>query len=57
VLLAKKETSLQGMPDSLTEIGRCNGMDMNVDKTKVKMETVHSTDYDRSKRTGDTPTP
>jgi hypothetical protein len=35
VLLAKKETSLQGVTDSLTETGRCNRMEMNVEKTKV----------------------
>jgi hypothetical protein len=35
VLLAKKETLLQGMTDSQTEIGRCSGMEMNVEKTKV----------------------
>ena len=26
---------LQGMIDKLTEIGRCYGMEMNVEKTKV----------------------
>jgi hypothetical protein len=35
VLLAKEETVLQGIIDRLTEIRRCSGMDMNVDKTKV----------------------
>jgi hypothetical protein len=35
VLMAKKETVLQGMIDKLTEIGRCYGMEMNVEKTKV----------------------
>jgi len=35
VLLAKTEISLQGVTDGLTEIGRCNGMEMNVEKTKV----------------------
>jgi hypothetical protein len=35
VLLAKEETSLQGVPDSLTETGRCNGMEMDMEKTKV----------------------
>jgi hypothetical protein len=35
VLLAKVETVLQGMTDRLTEIGRCYGMEMNVEKTKV----------------------
>jgi hypothetical protein len=35
VLLAKEETVLQDMTDNLTEIGRCYGMEMNVEKTKV----------------------
>ena len=32
VLLAKEETVLQGMIDRVTEIGRCHGMEMNVEK-------------------------
>jgi len=32
VLLAERETALQGMTDGMTGIGRCNGMDMNVEK-------------------------
>jgi hypothetical protein len=35
VLLAKGKMVLQGMLDRLTEIGRCYGMEMNVDKTKL----------------------
>ena len=35
VLMAKEETVLQGMIDKLTETGRCQGMEMNVEKTKV----------------------
>jgi hypothetical protein len=35
VLLAKEETVLQGMIDRLIEIGRCYGMEMNVEKIKV----------------------
>ena len=35
VLMAKEETVLQGMIDKLTEIGRCYGIEMNVEKTKV----------------------
>jgi hypothetical protein len=35
VLLAREEKMLQGMVDRLIEIGRCYGMEMNVDKTKV----------------------
>jgi len=46
VLLAKRDTSLQGVTDGLTEIGRCNGMEMNVEKTEVirisrQLSTVH----------------
>jgi hypothetical protein len=35
VLLAKEETMLQDMIDRLIEIGRCYGMETNVEKTKV----------------------
>jgi hypothetical protein len=35
VLLAREEKVLQGMVDRLIEIGRCYGMEMNVEKTKV----------------------
>jgi hypothetical protein len=35
VLLAKEENVLQDMIDKLTEIGRCYGMEMTVEKTKV----------------------
>ena len=35
VLLAKEEKVLQDMTDKLTEIGRCYGIEMNVEKTKV----------------------
>jgi hypothetical protein len=35
VLLAKKEAPLQSITDTLTEIGRWYGMEMNVEKTKV----------------------
>ena len=33
--MTKEETVLQGMIDKLIEIGRCYGMEMNVEKTKV----------------------
>ncbi|PNF39172.1 hypothetical protein B7P43_G01317 [Cryptotermes secundus] len=33
--MAKEETVLQGMIDRLIKIGRCYGMEMNVEKTKV----------------------
>jgi len=35
VLLAKEETVLQGMIDRLFGIGRCCGIEMIVEKTKV----------------------
>ena len=35
VLMAKEETVLRGMIDKLIETGRCYGMEMNVEKTKV----------------------
>jgi len=35
VLLAKEEKVLQDMIDKLIEIGRCYGMEMNVEKTKA----------------------
>jgi hypothetical protein len=34
VLLDKEERILQGMTDRPTEIGRCYGMEMNVEKIK-----------------------
>jgi hypothetical protein len=34
VLTAKEETVLQDMTDKLTEIGRCYGMKINVEKKK-----------------------
>ena len=34
VLLAKEENVLQDMIDKLIEIGRCYGMELNVEKTK-----------------------
>jgi len=35
VLLAKEEKVIRDMIDKLTEIGRCYGMEMKVEKTKV----------------------
>ena len=35
VLLAKEEKVLQDIIDKLIEIGRCYGMETNVEKTKV----------------------
>jgi hypothetical protein len=35
VLMTKEEAVLQGMIYKLIEIGRCYGMEMNVEKTKV----------------------
>jgi hypothetical protein len=35
VLMTKEGNVLQDMIDTLIEIGRCYGMEMNVEKTKV----------------------
>ena len=35
VLMAKEEMVIQDIIDKLTETGRCYGMEMNVEKTKV----------------------
>jgi len=35
VLLAKEEKALEDMIDKLIEIGKCYGMEMNMEKTKV----------------------
>ena len=56
VLMAKEETVLQGMTDKLTEIGRCYGMEMNVEKTKVmriSRQPLPSNNYDRPKTIGE----
>ena len=56
VLMGKEETVLQGMIDKLTEIGRCYGMEMNVEKNKSNENfktTTHSNNYDRTKTTGE----
>ena len=56
VLMAKEETVLQGMIDKLTEIGRCYGMEINVEKNKTNENfktTIPSNNYDRPKTTGE----
>jgi len=56
VLLAKEEKVLQDMIDKLIEIGRCYGMEMNVEKTKamrISRQTIPSKNYDRPKTTGE----
>jgi hypothetical protein len=56
VLLAKGQTALQSVIDRLIETGKCYGKKMNVDKTEVRRiskEAITSTDYDRSKKTGE----
>ena len=35
MLLAKEEKALEDMIDKLIEIGKCYGMEMNMEKTKV----------------------
>ena len=54
VLLAKEEKVLQDMIDKLIEIGRCYGMEMNVEKNKSNENfktTIPSKNYDRPKTT------
>jgi len=54
VLLAKEEKVLQNMIDKLIEIGRCYGMEINVEKNKSNENfktTIPSKNYDRPKTT------
>jgi retron-type reverse transcriptase len=53
VLLAKEEKVLQDMIDKLSEIGRCYGMEMNVEKTSNEnfKTIIASKNYDRPKTT------
>jgi hypothetical protein len=54
VLLAKEEKMLQDMIDKLIEIGRCYGMEMNVEKNKSNENiktTIPSKNYDIPKTT------
>jgi hypothetical protein len=55
VLMDKEETVLQGMIDELIEIGRCYGMEMNVEIKSYKnfKTTIPSNNYDRPKKTGE----
>ena len=56
VLMAKEEKVLQGMIDKLIEIGRCYGMEINVEKNKSNENfktTIPSNNYDRPKTTGE----
>jgi hypothetical protein len=56
VLLAKEEKVLRGMIDKLIEIGRCYGMEINVEKNKSNENcktTIPSKNYHRPKTTGE----
>ena len=56
VLMAKEETVLQGLINKLIEIGRCYGMEMNVEKNKSNENfktAIRSNNYDRSKTFGE----
>jgi len=56
VLLAKEEKVLQEMVDRLIEVGRCYGMEMNVEKKPNNENfktTIPSKNYDRPKTTGE----
>jgi Reverse transcriptase (RNA-dependent DNA polymerase). len=45
VLLAKEQAVLYGMTDRLSEIGRCYGMTINVEGTKVMKISKHHSQY------------
>jgi hypothetical protein len=54
VLLAKEEKVLQDMIDKLIEIGRCYGIEINVEKNKMNENfktTITSKNYVRPKTT------
>jgi hypothetical protein len=56
VLLAKEEKVLQIMIDKLIEIGRCYGMEMNVEKNKsneIFWTTIPRKNHHRPKTTGE----
>ena len=55
VLLAKEEKVLQDMIDKLIEIGRCYGMELNVEKKSNEnfKTTIASKNYRRPKTTGE----
>jgi hypothetical protein len=48
LLLAKGETVIQSITERLIDIGRCCGMEMNVEETKNLKRVTPSTDYDKS---------
>ena len=52
-LMAKEEMVLQGMIDKLIEIGRCYGIEMNVEKNESNENfktAIPSNNYDRPKQ-------
>lgn len=56
VLLAKEEMVLQGINDKTTEVGRCYGMEVNVEKNKHNYNIttiIPNTDHDRSETNGE----
>ena len=55
VLLVKEEKVLQDMIDKLIEIGRCYGMEINVEKksNENSKTTIPSKNYHRPKTTGE----
>jgi hypothetical protein len=56
VLLATEEKVLQDMIDKLTELGRCYGMEMNVEKNKSNENfktTIPRKNYHRPKTPGE----
>ena len=47
VILSEEEAVLQGMVDRVIEVGRCCGMEVNVENTKGDYQTI---DYDATKQ-------
>jgi len=45
VLMAEEEAVLQGMTDTLIETGRCYGMEMHIEKTKVMITSRQPPKY------------
>ena len=56
VLMVKEENILQSMMDKLIEIGRCYGMERNVEKNKSNdnfKTTIPSNNYEAAKTPGE----
>ena len=55
VLTAKEEKVMQGIIDKLKEVGRCCGMEMNVEKTSYEdfKTNISSNNYDKPNTIGE----